>query len=259
MTVRFAPVVQPRDRFLPHIATLCKRHGALVERGLLGDHGVVEIDAVTRPPVLDPQAFDRLLGDHDRARLLERRSQRLGGGGFAQQIDADVGADRPRVNSPDRGSSVRVLGRGQFGDGGDRRRFRPDQRQQPSLQRPLVQLDRVADAEAADHVEQLLQRHALGVEQQLIVCIEDAQVAEHLALRGQERRVTAAPRRQRFDVVRHLALEEALRVRARQRELAARGAIEQAASLGDRSVLRDRGVEGRHPETQDRNLAALSA
>ena len=54
---------------------------------------------------------------------------------------------------------------------GDARRRRgllgPDQREQAALERALVQLDVVADLEAADHVEQRLQRDALGVEQQL--------------------------------------------------------------------------------------------
>ena len=43
-----------------------------------------------------------------------------------------------------------------------------DQREQRALDGALVQLHVVADLEAADHVEQRLQRHALGVEQQLL-------------------------------------------------------------------------------------------
>ena len=66
-----------------------------------------------------------------------------------------------------------------------------DQRQQSTLKRALVQLDLVADPEAADHVEQLLQRDALGIEQQLVAGVEDAQVAEHLALRSEKRGVAA--------------------------------------------------------------------
>jgi len=59
-----------------------------------------------------------------------------------------------------------------------------DQRQQPALERALVQLDVVADPVAADHVEQLLQRRALGVQEKLVAEVEHAQVAEHLALGG---------------------------------------------------------------------------
>ena len=58
----------------------------------------------------------------------------------------------------------------------------------PRCDRALVQLDVVADLEAADHVEERLQRDALGVEQQLVAAVEDAQVAEHLALVGEEAR-----------------------------------------------------------------------
>ena len=60
-----------------------------------------------------------------------------------------------------------------------------------------MQIHAVADLEASDHVEQPLQRDALGVEQEFggrgalgVVVVasvpdrEDAQVAEHLALVG---------------------------------------------------------------------------
>ena len=43
---------------------------------------------------------------------------------------------------------------------------RADQREQTPVQRALVQLHAVADLEAADHVEQRLERRALGVEEQ---------------------------------------------------------------------------------------------
>ena len=63
---------------------------------------------------------------------------------------------------------ARARRRAQALGAGDRRaRVGPDQRQQPALERALVQLHVVADLEAADHVEQRLQRDALGVEQQL--------------------------------------------------------------------------------------------
>ena len=79
---------------------------------------------------------------------------------------------------------------------------------------------------------------ALGVEQQLVAGVEDPQVAQHLALGGEERRVAALARGQRLDVVGDLALEEALGLRAGQRELAALGAVEQSARLGERCGTR---------------------
>jgi hypothetical protein len=74
-------------------------------------------------------------------------------------------------------------------------RLRADQRQQASLERALVKLRVEADREAADHVEQALQRQALRVEQQLVAGVEDPEIAEHLAFRGQERGVAAGARR----------------------------------------------------------------
>jgi len=71
---------------------------------------------------------------------------------------------------------VGVLGAEQILHAGGGCGARPDQRQQPALQRALVQLDAVADAEATDHVEELLQSPALGVEQQLAPGVQDAQV-----------------------------------------------------------------------------------
>ena len=72
----------------------------------------------------------------------------------------------------------------------------------------LVKLDLVAHLVPADQVEKLLQRDALCVQQQLPGGVENPQVAEHLALRSQERRVAALALGQPFDVVCHLALEE---------------------------------------------------
>ena len=77
---------------------------------------------------------------------------------------------------------------------------------------------------------------------QLLAEVEDAQVAEHLALRREERRVAAAPGVERLDVVGDLSGEELLRAGAAQRELAPFGAVEQATALGERPVL---GVERR--------------
>ena len=122
------------------------------------------------------------------------------------------------------------------------------QRQEPTLEGALVQLDLEAKAEAADHVEQLLERHSLGVEQDLVAGIEDPQVAQHLALGGEKRGVTALARGQHLDVVGHLALEEALGVPAGQRQLAALGAVQQSARLGGGAVIRRRGRDRAHPQ-----------
>ena len=126
-----------------------------------------------------------------------------------------------------------------------------DQREQAPLERALVQLDRVADLEAADHVEQPLQRDALGVEQELrrrlrriLAQREDAQVAEHLSLVREEGRVAALARAQVRELVRHLAVEELDRSGARQRELAALGAIQEPAPLAQRPVVLARGWRG---------------
>ena len=100
-----------------------------------------------------------------------------------------------------------------------------------------MQLQRVPDLEPADHVEQRLQRHPLGVQQQLLAGVEHAQVAEHLALVGEERGVASVAGSQRFDVVGHLAGEHLLRLGAAQRELAPVGAVAQAAALRQRRVL----------------------
>ena len=74
----------------------------------------------------------------------------------------------------------------------------PTNDSKPALECALVELYVVAHLEAADHVEEGLQRDALGIEQQLdgaspVAHSEDAQVAEHLALVGQEDGVAALP------------------------------------------------------------------
>ena len=114
-----------------------------------------------------------------------------------------------------------------------------------------MQFGLVADLEAADHVEQRLQREALGVEQQLgrrpcrvPAACEDAQVAEHLSLVREEGRVAAIAGAQVGELVRHLAVEELDSPGARQRELAALGAIQKAAPLPQRAVLLGRGRRG---------------
>ena len=125
----------------------------------------------------------------------------------------------------------------------DRRRLGSDQRQQPALQRALVQLHLVADLEAVDHVEQRLQRDALGVEEQLLrrraalADGQDAQVSEHLALVRQERRVAALARAQVRELVGHLPVEELDRAGAAESELAPLGAVDQASALAQDAVL----------------------
>jgi hypothetical protein len=118
-----------------------------------------------------------------------------------------------------------LIGRQRTG-AGDRGRVRAHERQQPALERALVQLDVVADAEPPNHVEQPLECDALRVEQQLVAGGQDPEIAEHLALGRQERGVAAGNVGEPLDVVRHLALEETARVCTRERELAALGAVE---------------------------------
>jgi len=139
-----------------------------------------------------------------------------------------------------------VLGLREVARTRDRGRVGADQRKQAALERALVQLDGVADAEAPDHVEQLLQRHAFGVEQQLIAGVEDPQVPEHLALRGEEGRVAALALGQPLDVVGDLALQERLRVAAGEGELAALGAIEQPARLREHPIVGRERIGGCH-------------
>ena len=155
--------------------------------------------------------------------------------GVADDVDADVGGDgrTPR--------STRALSCSSGPTAATRPRARPDQRQQPALERALVQLDVAAELVAPDHVEQLLQRDPLGVEQQLVAEVEDPQVAEHLALVGEERGVAAVPGVERLDVVGHLAVQELLGLGTGQRELAALGAVDQARPARSAPGSRRRG------------------
>ncbi len=142
--------------------------------------------------MLHPRAFGDRIGHRHGAGIGQRRAQRIGVGGFAQQVDAQIGADRPRVDPGDLHRDVGVLGVGEaVAAPADVAGRGAEQRQQAALHRALVKLDPITDAEAADHVEQLLKRRPLGVEQQLIAGVQDPKVAQHLALRGEERRVAA--------------------------------------------------------------------
>ena len=152
----------------PDVAALGEAHGALVEAGLLGDHGLVEVDAVARAAMLDAQALGRLLADRHGAARAQRRLRALGVAGLAEQVDARrrcAPRARPRRRaraaafacsaSPSCSAPATLAERGPISDSS------------AALERALVQLHVEADLEAADHVEQRLQRHALGVEQQL--------------------------------------------------------------------------------------------
>ena len=123
------------------------------------------------------------------------------------------------------------------GHAGHRVRLRSEQREQTGLQRALVQFDGEAEAEPADHVEQLLQGDPFGVEQDLLAGVEDPQVGEHLALRREQRRVAAATGQERLHIVGDLTLQERLGVRADERELAALGTIDEPAGLGRGTVF----------------------
>jgi len=242
VAVGLAAVEQARDGLLADVAAFREADGALVEPGLLRDRRVVEVDSVARAPALDPHDLRRDLGHRHGAGLLERGTDRGGVLGVAQHVDARVGRDQADGPAGDLGGAVGVLVAGKVIGARDRPRARADQRQQAGLDRALVQLDVVADLKAPDHVEQRLQRRALGVEQQLgdgVAHGQHAQVAEHLALVRQKRRVAPAAVAEADDVVGHLAGEKRLRIAAGQREPATLGAVVQAAVVRQRTVLCD--------------------
>ncbi len=130
---------------------------------------------------------------------------RLGIAGVAQEVDAEIGADRARLHAARstraRGSARRQLASQLASLADHLLGARTEQREQPALERALVQLHLVADAEPPDHVEQLLERDPLGVEQELVARVEDPQVAEHLALRRQKSGIATLSGGQRLDVV----------------------------------------------------------
>jgi len=150
--------VQPRDRLLPDVAALGEAHGALVEAGLLRDDGVVEVDAVARAPAFDAQHVGGGLVGLHRAGRQQGGLHALGVGAVADDVDADVGAHEAHGRVADLRSDVCVLLglRGLSPQSGFR--LRPDQREQATLQRALVQLAVEADVEAPQRVEQRLQR-----------------------------------------------------------------------------------------------------
>ena len=158
VAVRLAAEVQPRDRLLADVAALLERHRAVVETGLLRDHGVVEVGAVARPAALDPADLVRGLRRGHRAGRDQGGGDGLGVLRGAEDVDAEVGRDQPYGRPADGRHAVGVLALRQLRRARDAPRLRPDERQQPGLERALVQLDVAAELEAPDHVEQLLQR-----------------------------------------------------------------------------------------------------
>jgi len=229
MAVGLALVEQARHRLLADVAALGEADGPVVEPGLLGDRRVVDVDAEARAPGLDAHELGGLLGDLDGPGRHQRRLHRRGVGGRADHVDAVGRGDEHDLHAAAQRAHRAVLGRRQLLGAGDLAGARPDQRQQRALQRALVQLDVEADLEAADHVEQRLQRAALGVEPQLVAEVQHAHVALHLALVGQERGVQAGAGLQQRDVVGDLAVEELLGLRPGERELAALGPVHQPA------------------------------
>ena len=151
MAVRLALVEEARDRLLADVAALREADGALVEPGLLRDHGLVEVDAVARPPGLHARDLGVALASRRAPRRATQRvAQRRRVVGGADQVDAAVGAHRAgraarrarprRARAPPAGSAVGAR---------EPRGARADQRQQPALQRALADLRVVADEAVA--------------------------------------------------------------------------------------------------------------
>jgi len=214
--------VQAGDGLLADVAALGEAHGAVVEPGLLGDDRVVEVDAVARAAVLDPQHVGRGLVDLHGAVADQRRLHALGVRAVADHVDSDVGADE----QPEVAVHVGVLGGlgGLSPQSGEVVRAGADQREQALLQRALVQLGVEADVEPPQGVEERLQRRSLAQQQQLVGRrgdVQHAQVGEHLPLGRQQRRVAAGPGLERLDLVADLPVEERLGLGPGQRELAA--------------------------------------
>ena len=225
--------VQPRDRLLADVAALREAHRALVEPGLLGDRRCRRgrrRSAGGRARRARTSAAASSTGD--RARVDAARRARASVSSASQSTSTpDVGARSSRTGAPaiSRGAcacSARRAGRRRR-----RRRRGAAARCSDSSPRSSVRLCSSTSQPIAQRrimVEQRLQRDALGVEQQLVAGVEHAQVAEHLALGRQERRVAALRRRSSASTsLVTWPLRNSLRARAGQRELAALGAVEQ--------------------------------
>lgn len=138
MAIGLAAVVEPGDCLLPHIAALGEGDGAFVEPRLLGDHRVVEVDAVARPAALDPHDLGRRLRHRRGAPLDDSAAQLISGTAVAQQIDADVAADHADGNASELGDAMRMLVHWEIRDARHRRGVGADQRQQAALDCALV-------------------------------------------------------------------------------------------------------------------------
>jgi len=237
VAVGLALVEQARDGLLPDVAALGEADRSLVEARLLGDDGVVQVDAVARAAALDAQHVRGRLVDLHRAGVHERVAHALGVVAVAHHVEPDVGTNQQHLGAADDARRVVVLVRA------DRSRHRlgvrPDQAEQATLERALVQLAVEADLETADRVEERLQRAALAEQQQFgggRAELQHAQVGEHLALVGEQRGVAAVPGLERLDLVGDLAVEERLGLAAGQRELAALRAVDEGHAPGHRGV-----------------------
>jgi hypothetical protein len=112
--------------------------------------------------VLDAQDLGGCLVDRDRAGGHERLAHAVGVGAVADDVDAGVGAHEQDIGAGDLRGRVVVLVASDVAR--QLLRARADQRQQAALERSLVQLAVEADLEAAQGVEERLQRGALAQE-----------------------------------------------------------------------------------------------
>ena len=162
-----APVIEARDRLLADVAALREAHRALVQAGLLGDRGLVDVDPVAGAPALDRARTPRPARRPRAPRASSAAVSALGARRSARGRRRHPCEPRAPAMPSICDRRVRVLLAGKPSRAGDLVGERADQRKQRALERALVQFDLVADLEAADHVEQGLERRALGVEQQL--------------------------------------------------------------------------------------------
>ena len=217
MAVGLALVEQPRDGLLADVAALGEAHRALVQRGLLRDRRVVHVQAEARAPGLDAQDLGGRLGDRDarRARPAPRVSRSVSAASQSRSTPTSVrtaSASMPSISTGCVCVLVRVAER-------LRRRHvatrgRPDQRQQPALARCACAAPRRSrpcsggSCRTAPAATSARCRAAVRARSERAVDREDAQVAEHLALRREERGVAAFAGAQVGQLVGHLAVEE---------------------------------------------------
>ena len=223
VAVGLSLVVQARDGLLPDVAALGEAHRAFVEPRLLWNRVGVEVEAIARVSGLDAQALGGVLG-----RLLEgaggaNRARLLG---RTDHVHAEV---RPHVQAV-LSLDERVLdGRRldlERGVGG-----RTDEREEGALGGHVGVTHVAADPVHGYRADEGGENDGLGVDPDPVLAAEDAHVAAHLPLVGEQRRIAALARAQRLDVVGHLALEELGGFGARQAQLAAGGAIDESGAL----------------------------